>query len=85
MDYSKEVRDFVTNNFLFGDSSSLQDDMSFLDSAIVDSTGMLELIMFLEGTYGIKIAPEETLPENLDSVKRVAQFIARKLAPVTGA
>jgi acyl carrier protein len=83
MNYVKEIRDFITNNLLFGDSSSLQDDTSFLDNGIVDSTGMLELIMFLEGAYGIKIEPEETIPENLDSVNRAAHFITRKLAPVT--
>ncbi len=82
MNYAKDVREFVINNFLFGDASSLQDDKSFLDGGIVDSTGMLELIMFLENTYGIKIEPEEMVPENLDSVNRVAGFVTRKLSPV---
>ncbi len=82
MNYGKAVREFVINNFLFGDASSLQDDKSFLESGIVDSTGMLELIMFLENTYGIKIEPEEMVPDNLDSVNRVAEFVARKLTPV---
>ncbi len=83
MNYTKEVREFVINNFLFGDGASLQDDKSFLDSGIIDSTGMLELIMFLEQTYGIRIEPEEMLPENLDSVDRVAAFMAKKQAPET--
>ncbi len=82
MNYAKDISEFVINNFLFGDASSLQDDKSFLESGIVDSTGMLELIMFLESTYGIKIEPEEMVPENLDSVNRVAAFIGRKLTPV---
>lgn len=85
MNHIKEVREFVISNFLFGDASSLRDDRSFLESGIVDSTGMLELIMFLESTYGVKIEPEEMVPENLDSVNRVAQFIARKLTPVSPA
>jgi len=81
MNYTNEIREFVINNFLFGDEASLQDDKSFLDSGIIDSTGMLELIMFLEQTYGIKIELEEMLPENLDSVNKVAAFLAKKQAP----
>lgn len=83
MNYSKEVREFVIKNFLFGDGASLQDDKSFLDTGIIDSTGMLELIMFLEQTYGITIDPEEMVPENLDSVDRVAAFAAKKQAART--
>ena len=80
MDYAKEVRDFVISNFLFGEAGSLHDDTSFLDSGIIDSTGMLEMIMFLENTCGVKIEPEEMVPENLDSINRVVQFVKQKLA-----
>lgn len=78
MDYSKEVREFIVKNFLLDEAGSLQEDTSFLDSGIVDSTGMLELIMFLENRYRIKIEPEEMLPENLDSIQRVVQFLSKK-------
>ena len=80
MDYTKQIRDFIVANFLFGDAGALQNDTSFLESGTVDSTGMLELIMFLESTYGLKIEPEEMVPENLDSIHRVVQFIAKKEA-----
>lgn len=80
MNCSKEVRAFVIENFLFGDGGSLHDDDSFLATGIVDSTGMLELIMFLENNFSIKVEQEEMVPENLDSVNRLAQFIAKKLA-----
>ena len=83
MDYTKEVRDYVISNFLFGEAGSLTDDTSFLESGIVDSTGMLELIMFLETTYGVKVEPEEMLPENLDSIKRVVQFLGTKVSKPT--
>jgi acyl carrier protein len=83
MDYAKEVRDFVVSNFLFGEAGSLKEDTSFLDSGIIDSTGMLEMIMFLENTCGVKIEPEEMVPENLDSINRVVQFVKRKLASAT--
>jgi acyl carrier protein len=85
MNHTEEIRDFVVTNFLFGDASSLQDDTSFLERGIVDSTGMLELIMFLEQTYNIKIEPEEMLPENLDSVNKVVQFLGRKQEKAAGA
>jgi len=78
--HASKVREFVISNFLFGDAGNLQDDTSFLDAGIVDSTGILELIMFLEANYNIKIQPDEMLPEHFDSVNRVAQFLTRKLA-----
>jgi acyl carrier protein len=78
MKQAKQIRDFIVSNFLFGNAGTLQDDTSFLESGIIDSTGMLELIMFLEQTYGIKIEPEEMVPENLDSVNKAVQYVARK-------
>lgn len=78
MNYSKEFRDFIVANFLFGDETSLQDDTSFLESGIIDSTGMLELIMFLETKFGIRVEPEEMVPENLDSISRLVDFIRKK-------
>jgi acyl carrier protein len=83
--HATEIRDYVVTNFLFGDASSLQDNTPFLDSGIIDSTGILELIMFLEQTYDIKVEPEEMIPENLDSVNKVVQFVGRKLETTAGA
>ena len=81
--YRLGIRKFIVSNLLFGDDAGLGDDTSFLESGVIDSTGVLELIMFLESTYGIKVAPEEMLPENLDSVNRVARFLTRKLPGTT--
>lgn len=78
--HADAVRNYVVTSFLFGDAASLQDDTSFMGGGIIDSTGILELIMFIEETYAIKVQPEEMLPENFDSVNRVALFIARKLS-----
>ena len=80
MDYLNTVREFVVENFLFGDSSQLDENTSFLESGIIDSTGILELIQFLEETYDIKIEDEELIPENLDSLKDVALFLELKSA-----
>ncbi len=82
MNYTTEIREFVISNFLFGDDAALENDKSFLDSGIVDSTGMLELIMFLESNYGITVAPEEMVPENLDSVNRLVEFLKKKQVKV---
>jgi acyl carrier protein len=82
VNHAKEIREFVISNFLFGDAAALEDEKSFLESGIVDSTGMLELIMFLEGTYGIRVEPEEMVPENLDSVNRLVKFLGKKQAQV---
>jgi acyl carrier protein len=73
------VREFVVENFLVGDGEELKDDSSFLEEGIIDSTGMLEMVMFLEKTYGIKIADEELIPKNMDSLQNIARFIDRKL------
>ena len=80
MNYAAKVREFVIANFLFGSAGELKDDASFLDSGVVDSTGILELIMFLESTYGIRVEPDEMRPENLDSVEKVSAFLILKLS-----
>ncbi|MFX0203049.1 MAG: acyl carrier protein [Candidatus Hodarchaeota archaeon] len=75
-----QVRDFIFQQFLFdADNGDLQNDVSFLETGIVDSTGVLELLAFLEKTYGITIEDEELVPSNLDSVNNVVSFVTRKL------
>ncbi|NOX53754.1 MAG: acyl carrier protein [Planctomycetes bacterium] len=76
----QEIRDFVRENFLFGDDSeNLEDDTSFLEQGYIDSTGVLELVTFLEQRFGIEIADDELVPENLDSIRRVVAFVESKL------
>ena len=75
-----KIRDFIIENFLFGDSSNgLQDTDSLLEKGIIDSTGVLELVSHLEETYGIRVEDEELIPENLDSIANVTDFLLRKL------
>lgn len=77
---AQEIKDFVVTNFLFGQQGTgLQDDQSFLESGVIDSTGVLELVAFIEERYGISVADRELLPENLDSIQNVSRFVARKL------
>lgn len=74
-----KVREFIVDHFLFGDGSSLKDDTSFLQERIVDSTGILEVITFLEEQFSITIEDDELLPENLDSLNNIDAFLKRKL------
>jgi acyl carrier protein len=77
----QELRTFIVDNFLFGDASgrfSFSDDDSFQERGIVDSTGILELVCHLQERYGIEIADAELVPDNLDSVSKVARFLERK-------
>lgn len=78
-DTVKQVRGFISSNFLFGaGESSLSDDDSFLERGIIDSTGILEVVAWLEANFHVKVADEELTPDNLDSVNQLAAFIARK-------
>jgi acyl carrier protein len=78
-DIKKTVRAYILENFLMGDAGEqLSDDRSFLDHHIIDSTGFIELVTFLESTYGFRIADEEMIPENLDSLDYIARFVASK-------
>ena len=77
--YINKVREFVIENYLFGDSGQIEEDTSFLGSGIIDSTGILELVSFLEETYGISIDDEELIPENFDSLKNIDKFLRKKL------
>ena len=77
--YHPALREFIAENFLFRADADISDDQSLLESGVIDSTGVLELIAFLESTYGISIADEEIVPENLDSIDSIASYLARKL------
>lgn len=74
-----KLRHYILENFLFSDDpSELGDDDSFMEKEIIDSTGILEVIEFLEEQAGITIEDEEMVPENLDSVNRIVRFVERK-------
>jgi acyl carrier protein len=81
-DIGASVRRFIGENFLFREEiESLPEDASFLEAGIIDSTGVLELVCFLESTFGIEIADDEMLPGNLDSIRAVSAYVQRKVAP----
>jgi acyl carrier protein len=74
-----EIRSFLVNNFLFGRADALRDNESLLGN-VVDSTGAIELVMFLQDRFGITVEDEEmTIPENFSSVKNLTAFVEKKL------
>ena len=74
-----KVTEFIVENFLFGNANGLTDDTSFLDEGIIDSTGVLELITFLEDQFNISVDDEELIPGNLDSINNLEKFLQKKL------
>ena len=79
-DYELGLRQFIVDNFLFGKQDApLANSDSLLEQGIIDSTGVLELVGFLEQKYGITVQDEELVPENLDSIDRLVRFVSRKV------
>ena len=78
MEVRDKIRSYIVENFLFGDDKGLEDSTSFLESGIVDSTGILELISFLEESFTMKVHDDELVPENLDSITNLLKFISTK-------
>ena len=79
MQIENEIRKFIMENFLWDEEVNLSEEDSLLEKGIIDSTGVLELVAFIEETYSFKIDDEELVPENLDSIKNILQFIQNKL------
>jgi acyl carrier protein len=73
-----QVRQFITTNFYVPDPQALGDETSFLDTGIIDSTGVLELVSFLQEQFGIVLEDGEIVPENLDTVANIVNLIQRK-------
>jgi acyl carrier protein len=74
------IHEFFVENFLMGEGAlAVRDDESLLEAGVIDSTGMLEMVLFLEQHFGLKVEDRELVPENLDSMDRLVQFVGRKL------
>lgn len=79
-----QVRSFVVETFLFGDTKTpLPEDGSLIENGLIDSTGILELVAFVEETFDITVSDEEILPANFDSIAKVEAFVERKRAGST--
>ena len=78
IDVREQVRQFIAENFYVSDAAAIEDDTSLISNGYVDSTGMLEVITFLEERYRISIGDTEMTTANLETIGRIAGFIARK-------
>ena len=78
MDVLETVKDYVVENFLFGDDSRIDPETDFLENGILDSTGVLELVGFLEEKYGIRVEDDELVPDNLNSLEKISLYISKK-------
>jgi acyl carrier protein len=74
----EQVRQFITENFLFSEEKKITEADSFLENGIIDSTGVLELVSFVEEKFNVKVKDEEMIPENLDSINNLVNFIKKK-------
>lgn len=78
-----KIKGYILENFLYGGSSDqIADDDSFLEKGIIDSTGILELVAFVEKTFIVKVADEDLVPENMDSINKLGEFILSKIVQV---
>ncbi len=81
MSVREELRKLILENYLFSDNQDdLKDDVSFMDLGVIDSTGIMEVVIFMEENFGIKVLDTELLPENLDSINALVAFVDRKKA-----
>lgn len=79
MEQVQKVREFIIENYLYGEGGKITNETSFLGSSIIDSTGVLELVNYLEETFQITISDDEIVPENLDSMKNIERYLHLKL------
>jgi acyl carrier protein len=78
------IRNYILENFLYTDDGGrLRNDESFLENGIVDSTGVVELVMFVEDTFGFEVADEDIMPEHFDSVECLARYVQLNVAQTT--
>jgi len=80
MSISEKVRDYIKENFLFGAENKIGDQASLLDAGVIDSTGAMELVSFIETQFNVEVSDRDLVPENLDSIAAITAFITRKLA-----
>ena len=79
MKIEEKIKEFILHNLYFSEGAVIEDGESFLETGVVDSTGVMELVAFVETEFGIRVEQEEIVVDNFDSVSKVASFIRRKL------
>lgn len=79
MTVAARVREYIRQNFLFGKDDQLGEQDSLLDRGIIDSTGAMELVTFIESEFSVQVDDSDLVPENLDSLAAITAFVTRKL------
>ena len=79
VDILETIKGFIVENFLFGDDTRIGPETDFLENGILDSTGVLELVGFLEETFGIRVEDDELVPGNMNSLEKITLYISRKI------
>lgn len=74
-----KIKNFIIENFLFGSADGLNDDTSFMEEGVIDSTGVLELVTYIEEEFTMEVDDEDLIPENLDSINNIASYLAKKM------
>lgn len=81
-DVIKEVRAFLQQNFMLDEAATLPEEASFMEAHVLDSTGFIELIGFIEERFGVSVLDEEMLPENFDSLRNIEAYVRGKRGAV---
>jgi acyl carrier protein len=82
MDVPETVKAYIVENFLFGDDSRIGPDTDFLENGILDSTGVLELVGFLEEKFGVRVEDDELVPGNMNSLEKISLYISKKTGKI---
>jgi acyl carrier protein len=80
MNIETQIRRFILQNLYFAEDNSLGDDASFLETGVVDSMGVMELVAFVQSEFGVTVEPQEVVVENFDSISKLTNFVRRKLS-----
>lgn len=81
MEISAQIKNFIIDNFLFGESNHFDENTDFFQKGILDSTGIIELVSFIEQSYNISVNDEELITENFSSLNRITNYIQSKVSP----
>ncbi len=79
MEIENSIRQFIVKNLYFAEDDFIPDDASFLETGVVDSMGVMELVAFVQSQFGVEVTQEEIVVENFDSIRKLADFVRRKL------
>ena len=80
MEIETKLREFILKNLYYAEDRAIEDYDSFLETGVVDSMGVMELVAFVQREFGLEVAQEEIVVENFDSIRKLAAFVRRKLA-----